>query len=210
MNYLIAGLGNIGSEYAGTRHNMGFMALDALAGASNAVFSVKRYGSITEFRLKNKMVTLLKPSTYVNLSGEAVRYWLDQLNIPRENLLVVVDDLALEFGTLRMRKRGSDGGHNGLKSIDYCLESDDYARLRIGIGNGFAPGGQIDFVLSELLLEEKRVLPQLLERTTAAIRQFVLEGVERAMNQCNTKSAQMPSPLQSPFEKESGESHKEE
>lgn len=203
MHYLIAGLGNIGSEYAMTRHNMGFMALDALAQASNAVFSVKRYGSIAEFRLKNNIVTLLKPSTYMNLSGEAVRYWLQQLNIPIENLLVVVDDFALDFGTLRMRKQGSTGGHNGLESINYCLASNKYARLRIGIGNGFLPGGQVDFVLSELLLEEKRVLPQLLERTTAAIRQYVLEGVDRAMNQCNTKSAQMPSPLQSPSPKES-------
>ncbi|MBO4764920.1 MAG: aminoacyl-tRNA hydrolase [Bacteroidales bacterium] len=207
MNYLIAGLGNIGSEYAMTRHNMGFMALDALAEASNAVFSVKRYGAIAEFRLKNNIVTLLKPSTYMNLSGEAVRYWLKELNIPLENLLVVVDDFALEFGTLRMRKKGSTGGHNGLESIDYCLASNEYARLRIGIGNGFLPGGQVDFVLSELLLEEKRALPQLLERTTAAIRQYVLEGVDRAMNQCNAKSAQMPSPLQSPS-KESDDSHK--
>ena len=121
MNYLIAGLGNIGYEYAATRHNMGFMALDALAGASNAVFSIERYGSIAEFRLKNNMVTLLKPSTYMNLSGKAVNYWMQELGLPLENLLVVVDDLALEFGTLRMRKRGSDGGHNGLKSIDYSL-----------------------------------------------------------------------------------------
>jgi len=207
MNYLIAGLGNIGAEYAMTRHNMGFMALDALAGASNVVFSVKRYGSIAEFRLKNNMVTLLKPSTYMNLSGEAVRYWLRKLNIPVENLLVVVDDLALEFGTLRMRKQGSTGGHNGLESIDYCLSTNQYARLRIGIGNGFPPGGQIDFVLSELLLEEKRALPQLLERTTASIRQYILEGVDKAMTQCNAKQAQMPSPLQSPS-KESEESHK--
>ncbi|MBR5736591.1 MAG: aminoacyl-tRNA hydrolase [Bacteroidales bacterium] len=208
MHYLIAGLGNIGSEYELTRHNMGFMALDALAWASNAVFSVKRYGSVAEFRLKNKIVTLLKPSTYMNLSGEAVRYWMNELDIPLENLLVVVDDFALEFGTLRMRKKGSTGGHNGLESINYCLATNQYARLRIGIGNGFAPGGQVDFVLSELLLEEKRALPQLLERTTEAIRQYVLEGVDRAMNQCNAKSAQMPSPLQSPS-KESEESHRE-
>ena len=204
---MIAGLGNIGYEYAATRHNMGFMALDALAGASNAVFSIERYGSIAEFRLKNNMVTLLKPSTYMNLSGKAVNYWMQELGLPLENLLVVVDDLALEFGTLRMRKRGSDGGHNGLKSIDYSLASNDYARLRIGIGNGFAPGLQVDYVLSELLLEEKRALPQLLDRATEAIKSFVLEGIDRAMTKCNAKTAQMPSPLQSPSGKESDESH---
>ncbi|MCF0164093.1 MAG: aminoacyl-tRNA hydrolase [Bacteroidales bacterium] len=191
MKYLIAGLGNIGAEYAATRHNLGFMVLDALAAASNISFTPDRYGSIAELRLKGHTVTLLKPSTYMNLSGKAVSYWVKKLNIPLENLLVVVDDLALPFGTIRIRKKGSAGGHNGLKSIDYSLISDEYPRMRMGIGNGFAPGGQIDFVLGELMLEEKRALPELLERAGEAVKGFVLEGVDRTMNKFNT-SKQKP------------------
>ena len=187
MNYLIAGLGNIGAEYASTRHNMGFMVLDALAGASNVIFQTERYGDVATLSLKGNKVTLLKPSTYMNLSGKAVRYWMKKLDIPNERLLVVLDDIALPFGTLRMRKRGSDGGHNGLKSIDYCLISDDYARLRIGIGHGFAEGGQIDFVLGELIPEEKEILPQVLATASEAIKSFVLEGADSAMNKYNTK-----------------------
>ena len=187
-SYLIVGLGNIGPEYALTRHNMGFMTLDALAMASNVVFSTQRYGDVAEVRLKGNTLHLLKPNTYMNNSGKAVAYWYKQLKIAPENLLVVVDDLALPFGTMRMRKSGSDGGHNGLKSIDYHLISDQYARLRLGIGNGFAPGGQIDFVLSELLLEEKRILPQVLTNAVEAIKCFVLEGPDRAMTRFNRKS----------------------
>ncbi|MBP5210270.1 MAG: aminoacyl-tRNA hydrolase [Bacteroidales bacterium] len=187
MNYLIVGLGNIGAEYASTRHNMGFMVLDALAGASNIVFQTERYGDIATFSLKGRKVTLLKPSTYVNLSGKAVRYWMEEMNVPMENLLVVLDDIAIPFGTIRMRKRGSDGGHNGLKSIDYCLISDDYARLRIGLGHGFGEGGQIDFVLGELIPEEKEILPEVLSTASEAIKSFVLEGVDNAMNKYNTK-----------------------
>ena len=188
QSYLIVGLGNIGPEYALTRHNMGFMTLDAFAMASNVVFSTQRYGDMAEVRLKGNTLHLLKPSTYMNLSGKAVAYWYKQLKIAPENLLVVVDDLALPFGTMRMRKSGSDGGHNGLKSIDYHLVSDQYARLRLGIGNGFAPGSQIDFVLSELLLEEKRILPQVLTNAVEAIKCFVLEGPDRAMTKFNRKS----------------------
>ena len=185
QTYLIAGLGNIGPEYALTRHNMGFMTLDALAAASNVVFSTERYGDVAEMRLKGNTLHLLKPSTYMNLSGKAVAYWFHKLNIAPENLLVVVDDLALPFGALRLRKSGSDGGHNGLKSIDYHLITNQYARLRMGIGNGFAPGGQIDFVLSELLLEEKRILPDVLSNAVEAIKCFVLEGPDRAMTKFN-------------------------
>ena len=208
MNYLVVGLGNIGAEYAATRHNMGFMVLDAWAQASNAVFTPGRYGSIAEVSYKGRKFTLLKPSTYMNLSGKAVRYWLQKTKIPQENLLVVVDDFAIPFGTLRLRKRGSDGGHNGLKSIDYALASDDYARLRVGTGNGgFAEGHQVDFVLGELLLEEKRALPELLERATAAIKSYGTEGVDRAMTQFNrSKPAAEPDPAQSassPSKKES-------
>ena len=186
MNYLVVGLGNIGEEYASTRHNMGFMVLDAWAQASNAVFTPGRYGSTAEISFKGRKFTLLKPSTYMNLSGKAVNYWLQKLKIPQENLLVVVDDFAIPFGTIRLRRRGSAGGHNGLKSIDYSLASDDYARLRIGTGNGgFAEGHQVDFVLGDLLLEEKRALPELLERAVAAIKCASTEGIDRAMTQYN-------------------------
>ncbi|MDD2595311.1 MAG: aminoacyl-tRNA hydrolase [Bacteroidales bacterium] len=188
MNYLIAGLGNIGAEYSNTRHNIGFMVLDAWAQASNASFVSGRYGSTAEISFKGRKFILLKPSTYMNLSGKAVNYWLQQTKIPKENLLVVVDDLALPFGTLRMRKKGSAGGHNGLKSIDYSLSSDEYPRLRIGIGNGFREGGQVDYVLGELLLEEKRMLPQVLDTAISAIKSFGTEGVERAMTNFNHSS----------------------
>ncbi len=187
-SYLIVGLGNIGPEYALTRHNMGFMTLDAFAMASNVVFSTMRYGDMAEVRLKGNTLHLLKPSTYMNLSGKAVSYWYAHLKIAPENLLVVVDDLALPFGTMRLRKAGSDGGHNGLKSIDYHLITNQYARLRLGIGNGFAPGGQVDFVLHELLLEEKRMLPEVLNNAIEAIKCFVLEGPDRAMTRFNRKS----------------------
>ena len=188
-SYLIVGLGNIGPEYALTRHNMGFMTLDAFAMASNVVFSTMRYGDMAEVRLKGNTLHLLKPSTYMNLSGKAVSYWYAHLKIAPENLLVVVDDLALPFGSMRLRKAGSDGGHNGLKSIDYHLITNQYARLRLGIGNGFAPGGQVDFVLHELLLEEKRILPDVLNNAIEAIKCFVLEGPDRAMTRFNRKGA---------------------
>ena len=134
-DYLVVGLGNIGAEYASTRHNMGFMILDAWAQASNVVFSVERYGAVAEISFKGRHFTLLKPSTYMNLSGNAVRYWLQKLNLPLENLIVISDDLNLPFGTLRMRLNGSDGGHNGLENIIWTLESDQRARIRVGIGN---------------------------------------------------------------------------
>ena len=180
--YLIAGLGNIGNEYASTRHNMGFMTLDAWAQASNAVFHTARYGDVAEFSLKGRKVTLLKPSTYMNLSGYAVRYWVNHLEIPLENLLVICDDLNLPFGTIRMRRRGSCGGHNGLASIEEMLESQDYTRIRVGIGNQFSRGGQVDYVLGSLSSEEMDSLPDILERTIAGAKDFVLVGPEKAMN----------------------------
>lgn len=189
MNYLVAGLGNIGEEYAATRHNIGFIVLDAWAQASNAVFTSGRYGSTAEVSFKGRKITLLKPSTYMNLSGKAVNYWLQHLKIPRENLMVIVDDLALPFGTIRMRKKGSAGGHNGLKSIDYSLASEDYARLRVGTGNGgFAEGHQVDFVLGEWLLEEKRELPEITSRCIEAVKCFTTEGIDRAMTTYNRSS----------------------
>ena len=207
QTYLIAGLGNIGPEYALTRHNMGFMTLDALAAASNVVFSTQRYGDVAEMKLKGNTLHLLKPSTYMNLSGKAVAYWYKKLNIAPENLLVVVDDLALPFGALRIRKAGSDGGHNGLKSIDYHLITNQYARMRMGIGNGFGPGGQIDFVLGELLLEEKRILPQVLQNAVDAIKCFVLEGPDRAMTRYNRNAP--PQPAQSKSSEENSSSKAE-
>lgn len=189
MNYLVAGLGNIGDEYRNTRHNIGFMVLDAWSEASNISFCTGRYGDTAQVSVRGRKITLLKPSTYMNLSGKAVNWWLASAKVPKENLLVVVDDLALPFGTIRLRKSGSAGGHNGLKSIDECTSGQDYARLRIGIGHAFNAGGQIDYVLGELSAEEKAALPAILDRAVEAIKCFVTEGADRAMNRFNQNPA---------------------
>ena len=186
MKYLIAGLGNIGPAYENTRHNIGFMILDALAKASNVVFEDKRYGFVAEMRLRNKQLVLLKPSTFMNLSGNAVRYWLQKEKIENENLLVVVDDLALPFGTLRLKSKGSDAGHNGLKHIQDLI-GQNYARLRFGIGNDFPRGAQVDYVLDEFAEEEKKLLPERIETAVDIIRSFCLAGVNITMNQYNNK-----------------------
>ena len=187
MKYLVVGLGNIGPEYASTRHNMGFMVLDAWAKASNAVFTTERYGDVCEISFKGRSFTLLKPSTYMNLRGNAVRYWLQKLNLTVENLIVISDDLNLPFGTLRMRRSGSDGGHNGLYNIIWTLESDQFARIRVGIGNDFARGSQIDFVLGSLSEEEMTQVPELAEKIIGGIKTWALLGAEKAMNQLNTR-----------------------
>lgn len=187
MSYLIAGLGNIGAEYAATRHNMGFMVLDAWAQASNTVFVTKRYGDIAEISFKGRKFTLLKPSTYMNLSGDAVRYWMNALKLPLENLLVVCDDLNLPFGTIRMRKNGSDGGHNGLKDIQTLLETTEYARIRIGIGNDFPRGHQVDHVIGPMSEEELKEVPGICDRVIEGIRNFATIGPDRAMNFLNSK-----------------------
>lgn len=187
MNYLITGLGNIGAEYATTRHNMGFMVLDAWAQASNAVFSTTRYGSIAEISFKGRNLTLLKPSTYMNLSGNAVRYWMQKLNLPLEQLLVICDDLNLPFGTVRMRKSGSSGGHNGLENISYLLESQDYARIRVGIGNDFPRGGEIDYVIGDFSEEERPAIPGICDKVIDGIKSFVTIGPDRTMNILNTR-----------------------
>ncbi len=187
MKYLIVGLGNIGPEYENTRHNIGFMILDAFAKASNTFFQDKRYGFVAETRLKNKSLLLLKPSTFMNLSGNAVRYWLQKEKIHIDNLLVIVDDLALPFGTIRLKSKGSDGGHNGLKHIQEVLGTQQYARLRFGIGNGFSRGAQIDYVLSDFTDEEKKLLPERIETAYEAIRTFCLSGIDIAMNLYNNK-----------------------
>ncbi len=187
MSFLIVGLGNIGIEYADTRHNIGFNVLDVLAGASNISFESRRLGSVAEYRYKGKSFILLKPSTFMNLSGKAVNYWLQAEKIPVENMLVIVDDLALPLGTLRMRKQGSDGGHNGLKDIAVTLGHTNYARLRVGIGDNFGDGGQIDYVLGRWSERERKELPFICDKAADAIRSFGTIGVERTMNICNTK-----------------------
>ncbi|MCE5204606.1 MAG: aminoacyl-tRNA hydrolase [Porphyromonadaceae bacterium] len=186
MKYLIAGLGNIGPDYERTRHNIGFMVLDAFAKASNAVFEDNRYGFTTEMRLRNKSLILLKPSTFMNLSGNAIRYWMQKEKIETENLLVVVDDLALPFGTLRLKSKGSDAGHNGLKHIQGLI-GQNYPRLRFGIGNEFPRGAQVDYVLDEFSPEEKLLLPNRIETAIDIIRSFCLAGINNTMNQYNNK-----------------------
>ncbi len=187
MKYLIVGLGNIGDEYANTRHNIGFKMLDAFASSIGAAWEDKRYGFISRCRVKNAEMVLLKPSTFMNLSGMAVRYWLQKENIPLENLFVLVDDLNLPFGTLRMRKAGSAGGHNGLKNIEQCLCTPNYCRLRFGIGNEYARGAQMSFVLGEWTDDEAKQLPDRLTITTEIIQSFCLQGIDQTMNQFNGK-----------------------
>ncbi|MDR0546366.1 MAG: aminoacyl-tRNA hydrolase [Dysgonamonadaceae bacterium] len=188
MKYLIVGLGNIGQEYENTRHNIGFRILDALAKASNIVFDVnKRYGAVAEMRLKNKQLVLLKPSTFMNASGNAVRYWMQKENIPIENLLVLVDDLALPLGTLRLKPKGSDAGHNGLKHIQAILGTQQYTRLRFGISNNFIPGTQINYVLGNFTEEEEKMLPPRIDLAVEIVKSFCLAGVEMTMNLFNNK-----------------------
>ena len=187
MKYLIVGLGNIGPEYQNTRHNIGFMILDAFAKASNITFETQRYGDIAETRLKNKQLVLLKPSTYMNLSGSAVRYWMDKEHIPLENVLILVDDLALPLGVIRIKGKGSDAGHNGLKSIASCVGSQNYARLRFGIGNDFPKGFQVEYVLGKFSTEDLSTLDSRIEVATDAIKAFCLSGINFTMNNYNNK-----------------------
>lgn len=187
MKYLIVGLGNIGPEYQDTRHNIGFNVLDAFAKASNVVFEDRRYGAVSEVKLKGRPLILLKPNTYMNLSGKAVSYWMQKEKIALEDLLILVDDLALSFGTLRLRGQGSDGGHNGLKSINACLGTTNYARLRFGIGNEFKKGQQVDYVLGGWKEEEIKHMDALLERSKEIISSFVLLGLSKTMTSFNGK-----------------------
>lgn len=187
MKYLIVGLGNIGDEYRDTRHNIGFRILDAFAEASNISFKTERYGDTAEMRLKNKLLVLLKPSTYMNLSGNAVRYWQQKENIPLENILVVVDDLALPFGAIRIKPSGSDAGHNGLKNIAQMLGTQNYARLRFGIGNDFPRGCQIDYVLGHFTLDQRQQMPVRVDVAVDAIKDYVLHGLQKAMCDYNNK-----------------------
>jgi peptidyl-tRNA hydrolase, PTH1 family len=185
LKYLIVGLGNIGDEYLNTRHNIGFEILDAFAGASNISFNDKRYAYQAETSFKGKRFILVKPTTFVNLSGKAVNYWLQKEKIEIQNLLVIVDDIALPFGTFRMRAKGGDGGHNGLLDISSVLGTQDYARLRFGIGKNFQQGAQVDYVLGKWSVEEKKVLPAKLETAIEIIRNFALAGLGDTMTRYN-------------------------
>ena len=185
--YLVVGLGNIGAEYAATRHNIGFMILDAWAQASNVVFENGRYGDMAVVRDKGREFYLLKPSTYMNLSGNAVRYWLQKLGLPHDRLMVICDDINLPFGTIRLRRSGSDGGHNGLKNIEELLEGQDWARIRIGVGHEFAEGRQIDFVLGDFAPEQREEIPAIAEKIIGGIRTWAFSGVDLAMSQINSR-----------------------
>lgn len=187
MKYLIAGLGNIGEKYKDTRHNIGFQVLDALAEASNLGFSHKRHAYTAHYKWKGRTFVLIKPTTYMNLSGKAVNYWLQKENIPLSNLLVIVDDIALPFGAIRLRAKGSSAGHNGLIHIIETLGRQDFARLRFGIGDNFGTGQQADYVLSEWTKQEKQQLPERIDMMIEIIKAFGTIGVNRAMSQYNNK-----------------------
>lgn len=192
MKFLVVGLGNPGREYASTRHNVGFKVLDALLDlrsteVSNASFSTDRLGDVATLRVRGHQLVLLKPSTFMNLSGRAVDYWLKKEKIPIENLLVVSDDIAIPFGTLRLRKSGSDGGHNGLKDIASVLQTQGYARLRVGVGGDFARGHQVDYVLGEWGETELKTLPEVLAAAAKAVEDIAFMGIDRAMNTVNSK-----------------------
>jgi PTH1 family peptidyl-tRNA hydrolase len=191
MKYLIVGLGNIGEEYSDTRHNIGFMVLDAMANASGASFADKRYGAVCKVKHKGREFVLLKPSTYMNLSGNAVRYWLNKEKVPFENLLVIVDDISLPPGSIRMRSKGSAGGHNGLEHINTILSTDEYARIRIGIGNGFRKGTQVNYVLGTWSKEEKKFIEERISIVVDMIKSFVTAGTELTMTAFN-KAGKLP------------------
>ncbi len=185
MKYLIIGLGNIGEEYANTRHNIGFSVLDAFAKASNLVFSPNRYGTTCEYKFKGRTLVLVKPSTYMNLSGKAVNYWLQKEKIAVENMLIIVDDLAIPFGAIRIKKKGGDAGHNGLSNIIQTLGHTNFNRMRFGISNDFGQGQQVNYVLSDWSGQEKEKLPERLDKMGDAIKSFCTIGIDRTMNYFN-------------------------
>ncbi len=185
--FLIAGLGNIGAEYANTRHNIGFKVLDFLAGKESLSFETVKLGAMTQYKFKARTFFLLKPNTYMNLSGKSLKYWIDKENIPLENVLVITDDLNLPFGSIRIRPKGSDGGHNGLKSIQQVLGTADYPRFRFGISDEFKKGQQVDYVLGEWSEDEKAKLPERLEIAVEIIRSFGTAGIGNTMSAFNGK-----------------------
>lgn len=185
MKYLIAGLGNIGEEYAGTRHNIGFTVADALAGETK--FKQDRHAFVAEVKFKGRTLVLIKPTTYMNLSGKAVQYWMQAEKIPLENLLVITDDIALPFGTIRIKAKGSDGGHNGLKHIQEILGTTEYARLRFGVGNQFSKGRQSDYVLGKWNEEEQKLLSERVNKCAEAVKAFTTIGIGLTMTNYNGK-----------------------
>lgn len=187
MKFLIAGLGNIGGEYENTRHNIGFKIIEELAKKHKADFVTGRHAFVSQLKIKNKQLVLIKPTTFMNLSGNALRYWMQKENIPVENMLVIVDDLALPFGTIRIKGSGSDGGHNGLKSIHELLLTQNYARLRFGIAGDFSKGKQVDYVLGEWTNEEKKLMDERIAKCVLAIETFCLAGLSNAMGDFNGK-----------------------
>jgi PTH1 family peptidyl-tRNA hydrolase len=185
--FLIVGLGNIGAEYVNTRHNIGFKVVDFFARKESISFQTAKLGEIAEFKIKGRTIFLLKPNTYMNLSGKAVKYWMDKENISKENILVITDDLNLAFGTIRIKTKGSDGGHNGLKNIQLVLNSMEYPRFRFGISDEFKKGRQVDYVLGEWNDDEKTKLPERLELASEIIKSFALAGLNETMNTYNGK-----------------------
>jgi len=185
MKFLIVGLGNIGHEYADTRHNIGFMIADELVRQANSSFSTLRHAYYSEFKFKGRTLHVIKPTTYMNLSGKAVNYWMKELKIPIGNVLVVVDDIAIPFGKIRIKPKGSSAGHNGLKSIESICGGQGYPRLRFGIDNRFSPGHQVDYVLSNFEEEECAALPALIDHSVEAIKSFAAVGIELTMTRFN-------------------------
>ncbi|HLW40938.1 MAG TPA: aminoacyl-tRNA hydrolase [Flavobacterium sp.] len=185
--YLIVGLGNMGAEYVNTRHNIGFKAVDFMAKEAEVAFETVKLGALAQVKIKGRTLLLLKPNTYMNLSGKAVQYWMDKEKISKENVLIITDDLNLPFGTLRIKAKGSDGGHNGLKSIQTMLNSTEYPRLRFGISDQFKKGQQVDYVLGNWSDEETALLPERLEMVSKAVKEFALAGLNNAMNNYNGK-----------------------
>ena len=185
--FLIVGLGNPGAEYVNTRHNIGFKVLDFFANQENLNFETVKLGSLTTYKFKGRQFFLLKPNTYMNLSGKAVQYWMQQEKIPLENVLIITDDLNISFGTIRIKAKGSDGGHNGLKNINQVLGTQDYARFRFGISDAFKKGQQVDYVLGEWSEQEKTALKERLEKSSEIIKSFGLIGLSKTMNEFNGK-----------------------
>lgn len=185
--FLIVGLGNIGAEYVNTRHNIGFKILDHFAKKESISFQTAKLGDVAEFKIKGRTLILLKPNTYMNLSGKAVKYWMEKENIEKENILIITDDLNLSFGTIRIKTKGSDGGHNGLKSIQSLLNTTEYPRFRFGISDQFKKGQQVNYVLGEWDEEEKSKLPERLEKSAEIIQSFALAGLNNTMNEFNGK-----------------------
>ena len=183
--FLIVGLGNVGDKYTETRHNVGFKVLDALATKENFAFETLKLGDVGAYKVKGRSILCLKPSTFMNLSGKAVNYWMEHEKIPLEHVLVITDDINLPFGTIRLKTKGSDGGHNGLKDIQNVLQTTGYNRFRFGVGADFGQGRQIDYVLGEWNAEEKQALPERFEKASAVIKSFALAGVKITMNEFN-------------------------